>query len=154
MKIFYCCYGGAHTSVVAASVHLGYLPSDRIPTTEEVLSIPNYDKSPNLKVGTPLFMGVDEFANEVFVMGMGHNRDYFAKLTYEYSRLLSNGDTSGIRIINALSCINNYIRLGGFLSRRVNLVKIGRPITVYGIRKNYKYFVALVKNFKSTINID
>jgi len=154
MKIFYCCYGGAHTSVVAASIHLGYLPSERIPTTEEVLSIPNYDKNPNAKVGTPTFMGVDEFANEVFVMGMGHNRDYFAKLTYEYSSLLSNNCTSDMKIVNALSCINNYIRLGGFLSRRVNLVKIGRPITVFGIRKDYNYFVTLVKNVKKTINVD
>ncbi|MGB3963216.1 MAG: DUF3189 family protein, partial [Tepidanaerobacteraceae bacterium] len=35
MKIFYCCYGSAHSSVVAASIHLGLLPSDRVPTSRE-----------------------------------------------------------------------------------------------------------------------
>lgn len=154
MKIIYCCYGGAHTSVVAASIHLGYLPRERIPTTAEVLSIPNYDKSPNEKVGTPIYMGTDEFANEILVMGMGHNRDKFAKMTYEYSRILSDKDQIEITLINALSCINSYIRLGGFLSRRAHLIRLGRPITVYGIKRNYKLFTTLVQNVKNTITVD
>ncbi|MDR5657912.1 DUF3189 family protein [Serpentinicella sp. ANB-PHB4] len=154
MKIIYCCYGGAHTSIVASSIHMGYLPTDKIPTSEEILSVPYYDQSANNSVGTPLFMGVDEYTNEVYVMGMGHHRDYYAVMTYEYAHILASDKGTSIRIINALSCINNYIRIGGFLSRRANLISIGRPLTVFGIQRNYKYFVELVSNLKKAIKVD
>jgi hypothetical protein len=31
MKIIYHCYGGTHSSVIAAAIHLGLLPEDRVP---------------------------------------------------------------------------------------------------------------------------
>jgi hypothetical protein len=40
MKIIYCCYGGSHSSVTAAAIHLDMLPLTRKPTSAELLSIP------------------------------------------------------------------------------------------------------------------
>ena len=59
MKIIYSCYGGAHSSVVASAIHLGYLPMNRIPTEDEILSIPYYDQSPKELRGTPIYIGTD-----------------------------------------------------------------------------------------------
>ena len=44
-KIIYSCYGGAHSSIVASAIHIGYLPINRIPTTEEISNTPYYDQA-------------------------------------------------------------------------------------------------------------
>ena len=69
MKLFYCCYGGAHTSVTCACIHLGYLPDDRIPAASEFLSVPYYDKMENRDLGTPVFMGRDEMGWDIYIIG-------------------------------------------------------------------------------------
>ncbi|AOY77409.1 DUF3189 family protein [Clostridium formicaceticum] len=151
MNIIYSCFGGAHSSVVTASIHMGYLPIDRQPTKEEILSIPFYDKAQNEEIGKPLHMGVDKKSHRIYVMGMGHSRDYYTKMAYElYSQWMTTYKKDLV-IINVTSLLNNATRLGGFLSRRLNVVGVGRPLTVYGIRKNYHYFTELVKNVQETI---
>ena len=44
MKIIYHCYGGSHSSVIAAALHLGLLAKDRIPNETELMAIPYFDK--------------------------------------------------------------------------------------------------------------
>ena len=44
MKIIYSCYGGTHSSPIAAAIHLGRLPDDRIPSPEELMKTDYYDK--------------------------------------------------------------------------------------------------------------
>ena len=45
MKIIYHCFGGSHSSVSAAALHLGLLDRQRTPTEEELVRIPYYDKT-------------------------------------------------------------------------------------------------------------
>jgi len=74
MRIFYCCYGSTHSSVVAASIHLGLLPIERIPTSNEIKRLPYYDKIETSEIGTPFYMGKDEFNSEIFILGMANHR--------------------------------------------------------------------------------
>ena len=44
MIIIYRCYGGTHSSVMAASIHLELLPGDRKPAGKELLALPYFDR--------------------------------------------------------------------------------------------------------------
>ncbi|MGZ4106088.1 MAG: DUF3189 family protein, partial [Tumebacillaceae bacterium] len=58
-------------------------------------------------------------------------------------------DTSQLYLNEALPHINRYARIGGALSRRYGWVRIGRPLSAYGIRKNYENLVRFVQQVKS-----
>jgi hypothetical protein len=40
LKIIYHCYGGSHSSVIAAALHLKWIDKDRLPSEEEMMAIP------------------------------------------------------------------------------------------------------------------
>ena len=51
MIIIYHCYGGTHSSVMAASLHLGLLPQDKKPTGKELLALPYFDQQSGADFG-------------------------------------------------------------------------------------------------------
>ena len=51
MKVIYSCYGGAHSSPVAAAIHLGKLPEERVPDAEALLQLPRFDRVDSEKHG-------------------------------------------------------------------------------------------------------
>ncbi|NLZ54782.1 MAG: DUF3189 family protein [Thermoanaerobacteraceae bacterium] len=147
MKIFYCCYGSAHSSVVAASIHLGLLPSNRVPTSKEFLVLPHYDKTESFEIGTPFFMGKDEYDSDVFILGMASERRLIKKAILSF--LAHAGlNTHDIMMVDTLRSVSFLTKLGGFISRRLGLIAIGRPLTILGIQQKYPDFVKLVAAVK------
>jgi hypothetical protein len=69
MKIIYHCFGGSHSSVTAAALHLGMLDKTRIPTREQLMDVPYYDKTSDEDFGSIRYMGTDEFGHDVYVLG-------------------------------------------------------------------------------------
>ena len=65
MHVIYYCYGSAHSSVISAAIHLGRLPSDRVPTQEEMMRLTDFDRTESWQIGTLFFKGHDEFDNPV-----------------------------------------------------------------------------------------
>ncbi|HWJ02080.1 MAG TPA: DUF3189 family protein, partial [Verrucomicrobiae bacterium] len=43
MKIIYNCYGGSHSSVTAAAIHLGLVDCGKVPCARELWKLPYYD---------------------------------------------------------------------------------------------------------------
>lgn len=148
MKIFYYCYGSAHSSVVAASIHLGMIPTDKIPTAVDFQNLPHYDKTPSDKIGTPFFMGSDEYENNIYIIGMGPDRDLVKKTIKSYLKYNDRYLEDSL-MISTLECVNFKTKLGGFLSRRLGFVSLGRPLTIKGIQEKYYDFVKLVKKVKT-----
>ena len=58
MKIIYNCYGGAHSSVTAAAIHLQMLPETRKPSAAELLNLPYYDAQVGKDHGRIRFLGL------------------------------------------------------------------------------------------------
>ena len=148
MKVFYCCYGSAHTSVVAASIHLGLLPKDKIPVSKEFTILPHYDETESFEIGTPFFMGKDEFEADVYIIGMINQRDLIKNTIRSYLRHCGINDKD-ILMVDTLKGIGIMTKIGGFASRRLGLIKIGRPLTIWGIQQRYIGFVNLVNNVKA-----
>lgn len=147
MKIIYNCYGGAHSSVAAAALHLGLLPEARPATAKELLSLPYYDAQVGKDHGRIRFMGFDEWGNEVYVVGK-KNLGFFYE-TIMRSMIALCGDAQGKYLfVNTMPYVNLWMVIGGFLSRRLGLIVPGRRIVIYGTQKSYFKFLHLVKLIK------
>lgn len=150
LKIIYYCYGSSHSSVVAASLHLGLLPIDRRPSSPEILALPHYDRTSSEDIGRCFLMGRDELGNEVYIMGMGHAKK-IVRRAIESILQIYHLPTSDILFVDALPQVGLITRVGGFLSRRIGFVSLGRPLTVYGIRRCYPNFLRLVRTVKERL---
>ena len=152
MKLFYCCYGGAHTSVTCASIHLNYLPNDRIPKPCEFSSVPFYDKMDNDKLGTPMYVGRDEMGWDIYIMGMKNAKNIVIPAMKSYL------NTCGFQqqdflLVNALVELHPITSIGGYTSRKLGILSVGRPMTIWGVRKSYPKFIELVEKVKENLKV-
>lgn len=151
MNIIYHCVGGSHSSVLAASIHLGLLPIDRKPTKEDILSIPFFDTLSRQEQGKILLRGIDEKGNKVFTL----SRQFAPRLVLPAVKdayQLGGGQLSDLLIVNTMSPVNWLMKVGGFSSRRLHLVAFGRPIAAYGSAKAYNKIALIVANTKKLVN--
>jgi hypothetical protein len=144
LKIVYYCYGSAHSSVIAAAIHLKKLPWDRIPTLAEVEIQERFDRTENWEIGTPFFMGTDREGNEVYTLGLGPDRIMIRRIIASLIKIW-NYPAREILLVDTLVCIHCLTRIGGFLSRKLGLVTIGRPLAALGIRLSYNRLLELVQ---------
>ncbi|HET7560175.1 MAG TPA: DUF3189 family protein [Limnochordia bacterium] len=148
MHIIYCCFGGAHSSPVAAAIHLGRLPVDRRPTYRELMALDLYDKSSNEGFGCLRQLGRDDAGHAVYVLGQGPSGQAVQRAVLSGLGLAEASERVEIRFVDTLSCVNWWMRIGGFLSRGLGLVRVGRPIVVYGTRQAFRQLVALVESVR------
>ncbi|MBA1336732.1 MAG: hypothetical protein HPY66_3168 [Firmicutes bacterium] len=150
MHIIYHCVGGTHSSAIASALHLGMLPSDRTATTQELLSIPYFDTITRSEYGSIIPRGIDEYGNSIYTLSRQFYPQIVIKALEDLSIILTGNDTEVI-FVNAGSAVNTMMKIGGFLSRRINLVSIGRPIVIKGSQKAYMALVDIVHETKDRI---
>jgi hypothetical protein len=150
MRIIYHCYGSAHSSIVAAAVHLGKLPTNRSATLQEILRLEDFDHARNDSIGHIFFKGRDTAGNEVFTMGMGPENK-LVKRSLRSLIKISNIVDHEILFAEALPHINRMAKVGGALSRRYGFVKIGRYLAAYGVCQNYDTMLLFVQETKKLI---
>ncbi len=146
MKVIYHCYGGAHSSVIAAALHLKLVEKHRLPTIDEMMSIPYYDKTDKADFGSIRFMGIDDSGNEVYVLGKKSMGDKYTEILMGVAEILGAGDQ--IIAADCLNRVNISMKIGGFLSRRIGMVSPGRPILLRGTRKAFMTLVNLVETIR------
>lgn len=151
MIVIYHCVGGAHSSVLAASIHLGLLPVDRKPTKEDILNIPFFDTLSKQEQGKILMKGIDEHGNNVFTL----SRQFVPRLklpAIKDAYQLGGGKLSDLLLLNTMEPVNWLMKIGGFSSRRLHFVAFGRPIAAYGAAKVYDKIAQIVASTKKIIN--
>ncbi len=151
MKVIYHCYGGSHASPVAAAIHLQTLPADRIPTKEEILALQLFDQVSPAMYGTLFPLGLDNQGNEVFVLGARNDAEILLKVLKGVTRMIGE-DYQDYLFVDVKPCINIWMRIGGFLSRAVGLIRLGRPLVTWGVRKAYPALVGLVEQTHSRLS--
>ncbi len=117
MKIIYCCYGGSHSSVTAAAIHLGMLPITKKPTSRELLSVPYYEQQKGQEHGTLRFMGNDEYGNQVYIVGKHNLGHLFEDIIRQFATAfrISQGD---FVIVDTIPYVNLAMMFGGFTSQK------------------------------------
>jgi hypothetical protein len=150
MKIVYDDYGGAHSTQVAAAVHLGLLAADRVPSAAELLNLPLFDRVTQEHHGCLIFMGRDNDGHEVFVLGRGPSA-VTVERAIASGIALTGAEMPSLRFFETLPTVNWWMRVGGYLSRHLGWVKLGRPLVVYGTRKAFPQLVQLVDQVRKAV---
>jgi hypothetical protein len=152
MKIFYCCYGSAHSSVTAANIHLGYLPITRRASPLEILHQPLFDRTEGHQLGEPRLMGRDDWGNEVYVIGLAGGKNILMPALRDFIAL--NGiSREQVLFEDVLIHAGVPLRIGGYTSRRLGLVPLGRPLCVLGVWLKYSRFVEHVRGVHQRVQI-
>ena len=146
MKIVYCCYAGAHSSVIAGHLHLKQLPWKHAPSIKEILALPEFDRREQKDRGIPYFLGRDERGHEVYLIGLEKN--YSLALQAIYYILNECSNPQEWKFFDTLPGINITTRIGGYLSRKLHFVVVGRYIAAWGIQKCFPRLLRLVKKVK------
>lgn len=149
MKFIYNCYGGAHSSVTAAALHVGILPENRSATGRELLSIPYYDSQVSLDHGRIRLVGFDEEGNEVYISSKRNLGFGYERIMRQFLRITGDPKLAQeVVFINTMPYVNIFMVIGGYLSRRMGYNKLGRAIVIYGTRQSYAKFTQLVRQMK------
>ncbi len=153
MKIIYHCYGGAHSSVTAASIHLGILPMDYVPDRQMFWQLPLYDRQDADEHGHIYFMGIDEFGHEVYLTA---RRSRALVLEKVFTGMAGMFDISkeDYLFVNVMEHVNLTMKFGGFISRRWGFIRFGRPIVTMGTQAAYFRVVELVRKIKCLVGKD
>lgn len=150
MKLIYACYGGTHSSPVAAAIHLGWLPPDKPPTPSELMALPRFDRVGKEERGRPELMGRDEYGHDVFVLGRGPEAEAMERAV-KCGFALGGGDADDLLIVSTLKCVNLPMRVGGFTSRALGWTRLGRPIVLWGTCRAFPDIVAIVRKTKQLL---
>lgn len=149
-KIIYHCFGGAHSSVVAAAIHLGTLKADKIPDGKELMQLNLFDRQTKDGHGQLHFFGYDEKNRQVYSIGCRNAGAAVAAALTSVAGLL--GAEGELHFVDTLPCVNLEMRIGGYISRRLGLIKLGRPLVVRGTKKAYKNLARLVIKTKQEVD--
>ncbi|MGI9952869.1 DUF3189 family protein [Moorellaceae bacterium AZ2] len=144
MKIIYHCFGGTHSSIVAAALHLGWMRPDRLPAPEELQSLPYFDRRPEGREGQILFLGRDQHNNEVYVVGKRGMGETFENLLCDLMQELDL-PREELLLLNTSPLVNWPMAVGGFLSRRLGLSLLGRPLVIWGVRRTFGRLATFVQ---------
>ncbi|QOY36534.1 DUF3189 family protein [Anaerobacillus isosaccharinicus] len=151
MIYIYNCYGGTHSSALAAAYHLNRLPKDRIPTKEEILNIDIFNKLTTKDMGRMIYHGNDEEGHKVYTVGRGSSKALVPAL--KELLLLVNEDhqtTDKVILSNASPTVPIAMTFGGLFSRRLRIHFIGVPLLIKGAQQTYHNIITLVEKTKST----
>lgn len=147
--MIYHCYGRAHSSVVAAHLHLGNLPLKGPVHLQTILNLPKFDRSKKDDYGIPSWMGKDEMGNDIYIMGFGTFSQICARTMEDLFRIFGRSDE--VLLVNALKPIGISARIGGGLSRGLGLVGIGRPLVAWGMRRSMDGMRRLIIEVKEVL---
>lgn len=149
MIIVYNCYGGTHSSILTTAVHLGFLPSDSIPSKKEILNTKNFNKLKYKDMGKLIFHGEDVEGNKVYTVGRGTSKALIPamiNLTIEMHKLYNVNE--GFAYINTSGTVPITMTLGGFFSRGLKIDFIGVPLLAIGAKQSYPKIIELVQKTK------
>lgn len=149
MIYIYNCYAGTHSSALAAAYHLKKIPTDRIPTREEILSIDIFNKLTPKDMGKIFFHGRDEEGHKVYTIGRGRSKALVPAM--KNLLLLLEGDGiqhEKIIFSNASPTVPLAMTFGGLFSRRLHIDFIGVPLLVKGAKQAYESIAHLVQRTK------
>lgn len=152
VRVIYTCYGGTHSSPVAAAIHLGLLPRDRVPSAGQLETLPLFDRVDGTSRGRLTLVGVDGRGNPVYVVGRGSTDLAALRNTIQSTLRLAGRADLPLLVVDTLDCVNGLMRVGGYLSRRLDLVRIGRPLVILGTQLTYPRLVRLVEQAEAALS--
>ena len=144
MKIVYHCYGGAHASPTAAAIHLGILKDDHLPNWADFKRIPYFDRLTSIDHGKLIFIDKDQRGHEIYILARRNAATMVINIIKEFAKL-TGSDPSEYYFVDCVQLFNPLMVTGGFSSRALGWVDIGRPIVTLGTILSFPVLAAKVK---------
>jgi hypothetical protein len=136
--------------VVAAAIHLDQLQSERVPSSEELMKLTLFDRQTKDGHGLLHFFGFDEKGRQIYSVGCRSVGTTVERTLSGVAEIL--GKEKELFFIDTLPCVNIKMRIGGYLSRRWQLIRLGRPIVMQGTRQAFHELVQLVARTKEEVD--
>ncbi|HHY35257.1 MAG TPA: DUF3189 family protein [Firmicutes bacterium] len=138
-RIFYCCYAGTHASVVVGWCHLGRRPS----TCQSIADLPFFDRRLTEEIGSPILLGTDGFGGHVYALGTGvAGKELEMALVRRISQRFPQARAI---FFNVRAVLDVRSRIGGFLSRRMGMVRAGRSLVARSLYRRLRLVEAVVQ---------
>lgn len=141
MNFVYFDYGGSHSSVLASFIHTGRLQTGKVPTNQEMMQLPYFDKTVPQDFAKMHPAGNDDQGNKVFFLGTKSSD--FEPTINSLAGLI--GITRDFTFISTMTYVNPILRLGGWISRRLSQPWLGRGLVIRGAKSAYPGLVNLVE---------
>lgn len=133
MKIIYYCSTGRHTSVFMAHIHLGNISFKKQYKTQEIHKLRYFNK---MSIDDdPLLIGVDKEGNEVYTMSIPKEKEIMKKIIEGFLELRGK-ELTDLKMIDADTCSNPWIKLGIFLSMNTRFKGLANQLVLKGL-ENY-----------------
>ncbi|MEW6080397.1 MAG: DUF3189 family protein [Bacillota bacterium] len=129
MRVVYHCYGGTHSSVLGAALHLGLVQEGAAPSGEELGALPFFDKATPIDAGRLRLMGLDDRGNRVFFVGRRRRAASIIEALRAFGTAWGVGDWL---FASTSMAVGPSLRLGGYLSRRLGAARLGGRFLVRG----------------------
>ncbi|MDP4089425.1 MAG: DUF3189 family protein [Bacillota bacterium] len=147
MIVIYHDVGGCHSSAAAANIHINRLPIDKVPSKEELLSLPTFDNITKNDIGKLIYIGTDELGAKVYTLARRFNKKVVIPVITDLYREIC-GSLDGFFLADTSPSVNNLMRIGGVSSRVLGLVSFGRPKVTKGTLLAYWDIVEIVQKTK------
>jgi len=148
--VIYHCYGGSHSSVAAAAIHVGLLARDKKPGRRELTELPYFDSQKAQDHGFLQFMGRGKEGALVYSVGF---ETASAPVINAAKNLFSLGREAAENVIyvGTRPQINNWMIAGGIISRLLGLTCLGRPLVAWGTQLAHRGLVGLVEKTEARV---
>lgn len=132
MRVVFYDYGGCHTSVIAANLYTHKLAED-IPTSNDLMALPYFDKTTPEDFYHLHYTGTSNNGSQVYTLGAKSSN--YGYVLDALTRL--KGTEEHFAFIPTMPFVNMPLRIGGFLSRSLNMPFLGRPLVLAGAKKTF-----------------
>ncbi len=150
LYVVYHDFGGTHSTVIAAAIHLNWLPLDVVPSVDDILKIPLFDRLEKKDQGRLIYHGRDEYDNDVYTICRRNVPDLVSHALESVFEMAAR-DPREVLCVDTAPATNAWMQVGGAGSRRLGFVTLGRPMVAYGILRAYPKIVAIVHRTKCKV---
>jgi len=143
--VIYSCYGGNHTSPLAAGLHLGLIPRGRPLTLAALRRLPPFDRQTNRDLGRLVPWGPGPFGHQVATVGHGGQPALVRTAILSALGAGMPAPPGPVLWVDLYDLLTPLLRVGGLLSRRLGWVGPGQALIVRaleGIRPRLERRVA------------
>ena len=151
LHIVYHCSSGCHSSSTAAAIHLGLLPMEHKPSHHDLINVPFYDKLEERERGKLILRGTDERGNNIYTLSRQYISHLVLPLVLDTWKIFEQPEKDLV-FINTEPSVNGLMRFGGYLSRSLKFIKVGRPMVAKATIHSYNAICDIVKNTQSLLN--
>ena len=153
MIIVYHDFGGTHSTALAAAIHLGIVGkngAESVSADELVNRVPYFDQVPGYCKGTVMHVGKESTGHEVYILGRRKDAELAINAVLSACRFIGQCEAE-FMFVDVSKRVNWLMRIGGFLSRGLRMIQLGRPIVVKGTQIAYPSIAQLVEKTRRSI---